>query len=102
MKRRRKRTAKKIDQRTKIVLFFVLVFVIAMSVSYAGLYQKSRAVAREEQQVEADIEDAKDEKEKLEEKKEYVKTKEFVEKIATEKFGLLYPGEYLLKGDEEK
>lgn len=102
MKKKRRRTAKKMDQRTKIVIFFVLVFVIAMSVSYVGLYQKSRAVAKEEQQVEADIKDAEDEKKELKKKKEYVKTKEFIEKIATEKFGLLYPGEYLLKGDEQK
>ena len=34
-------------------------------------------------------------------KKEYIKTKEFIEKTATEKFGLLYPGEYLLKGSDD-
>ena len=27
--------------------------------------------------------------------------KEFIEKTATEKFGLLYPGEYLLKGSDD-
>ncbi|HJC50294.1 MAG TPA: septum formation initiator family protein [Candidatus Anaerostipes avistercoris] len=93
---------KKIDKRIKIVAFFVFVFVIAMSVSYAGLYQKSRATAKEEQQVEADIKSAEEEKKNLEEKKEYVKTREFIEKMATEKFGLLYPGEYLLKAADEK
>ena len=38
---------------------------------------------------------------KLKKKKEYIKTKEFIEKTATEKFGLLYPGEYLLKGSDD-
>lgn len=90
------------DQRTKIVFFFVLVFVIAMSVSYLGLYRQSRELKKEEKQVEADIRDAKKEKKELKDKKEYVKTKEFIEKMATEKFGLLYPGEYLLKADEEE
>ncbi len=37
----------------------------------------------------------------LKKKKEYIKTKEFIEKTATEKFGLLYPGEYLLKGSDD-
>ena len=38
----------------------------------------------------------------IEKKKEYIKTKEFIEKTATEKFGLLYPGEYLLKGSDQE
>ena len=99
---KKKRKNKQMDQRTKIVFFFVLVFVIAMSVSYLGLYRQSREMKKEEKQVEADIRDAKKEKKELKDKKEYVKTKEFIEKMATEKFGLLYPGEYLLKADEEE
>ena len=39
-------------------------------------------------------------RDELKKKKEYIKTKEFIEKTATEKFGLLYPGEYLLKGSD--
>ena len=99
---KKKRKNKQMDQRTKIVFSFVLVFVIAMSVSYLGLYRQSRELKKEEKQVEADIRDAKKEKKELKDKKEYVKTKEFIEKMATEKFGLLYPGEYLLKADEEE
>lgn len=99
---KRKKKNKRVDQRTKIIFFFVLVFVIAMSVSYVGLYRQSKNLKKEEKQVEADIKDAKEEKKALKEKKEYVKTKEFIKKMATEKFGLLYPGEYLLKADEEK
>ena len=99
---KKKRKNKQMDQRTKIVFFFVLVFVIAMSVSYLGLYRQSRELKKEEKQVEADIRNAKKEKKELKDKKEYVKTKEFIEKMATEKFGLLYPGEYLLKADEEE
>ena len=43
----------------------------------------------------------KEDIEELKKKKEYIKTKEFIEKTATEKFGLLYPGEYLLKGSDD-
>ena len=56
---KKKRKNKQMDQRTKIVFFFVLVFVIAMSVSYLGLYRQSRELKKEEKQVEADIRDAK-------------------------------------------
>ena len=95
-----KRKFKKMEKRTKIIAFFVLVFVLAMSFSYFRLYQKSKKIEKEQEQVEAQIKKEKEKKKELKEKKEYVKTKEFIEKMATEKFGLLYPGEYLLKGDE--
>lgn len=88
------------QKRTKIIGFFVLVFVAAMTFSYIRLYQKSKSLEKEQKQVEAQIEDAKEKKEELKEKKEYIKKKEFIEKMATEKFGLLYPDEYILKADQ--
>ena len=36
----------------------------------------------------------------LEEYKKYVKTKKFVEEVAKNKFGLLYPDEILIKPDD--
>ena len=92
----------KLDQRTKIIMIIVLIFVVILAFSYINLRQKSKKIAKEQQQVESQIK-------KQEEKKgvfswvrnEYIKTKEFIEKTATEKFGLLYPGEYLLKGSDD-
>ena len=39
-------------------------------------------------------------KKELEEYKKYVKTKKFVEEVAKNKFGLLYPDEILIKPDD--
>ena len=85
----------KLDQRTKIIMIIVLIFVVILAFSYINLRQKSKKIAKEQQQVESQI------KKQEEKKKGLKKTKEFIEKTATEKFGLLYPGEYLLKGSDD-
>jgi cell division protein DivIC len=87
----------KLDQRTKIIMIIVLIFVVILAFSYINLRQKSKKIAKEQQQVESQIKKQEEKKKELKKKKEYIKTKEFIEKTATEKFGLLYPGEYLLK-----
>ena len=90
----------KLDQRTKIIMIIVLIFVVILAFSYINLRQKSKKIAKEQQQVESQIKKQEEKKKELKKKKEYIKTKEFIEKTATEKFGLLYPGEYLLKGSD--
>ena len=79
----------------------VLIFVVILAFSYINLRQKSKKIAKEQQQVESQIKKQEEKKKELKKKKEYIKTKEFIEKTATEKFGLLYPGEYLLKGSDD-
>ncbi|WP_253287926.1 septum formation initiator family protein [Anaerostipes sp. MSJ-23] len=87
-------------KRTKVLTFMVMLFVICVFCGYTRLHQKSKVLEKEQKQVEADIRKAKKKKQELKEKKKYIKTREFVEKTATEKFGLLYPDEYLLKPKE--
>ena len=91
----------KLDQRTKSIMIIVLIFVVILAFSYINLRQKSKKIAKEQQQVESQIKKQEEKKKELKKKKEYIKTKEFIEKTATEKFGLLYPGEYLLKGSDD-
>ena len=76
-------------------MIIVLIFVVILAFSYINLRQKSKKIAKEQQQVESQI------KKQEEKKKELKKKKEYIEKTATEKFGLLYPGEYLLKGSDD-
>lgn len=91
----------KLDQRTKIIMIIVLIFVVHFSIF---LYQSTTEIKEDRQRAAAggipDQETRREEKE-LKKKKEYIKTKEFIEKTATEKFGLLLPGEYLLKGSDD-
>ena len=82
-------------------MIIVLIFVVILAFSYINLRQKSKKIAKEQQQVESQIKKQEEKKKELKKKKEYIKTKEFIEKTATEKFELLYPGEYLLKGSDD-
>ena len=82
-------------------MIIVLIFVVILAFSYINLRQKSKKIAKEQQQVESQIKKQEEKKKELKKKKEYIKTKEFIEKTATEKFGPLYPGEYLLKGSDD-
>ena len=82
-------------------MIIVLIFVVILAFSYINLRQKSKKIAKEQQQVESQIKKQEEKKKELKKKKEYIKTKEFIEKTATEKFGLLYPGEYVLKGSDD-
>lgn len=99
MARKKKRNNK--DHRTKIILAVAVLFVIILSVGYINLKNKTKKLEKEQKQVEAQIKKQEQKKKELKKKKEYINTKEFIEKTATEKFGLLYPGEYLLKGSDE-
>ncbi len=81
-------------------MIIVLIFVVILAFSYINIRQKSKKIAKEQQQVESQIKKQEEKKKELKKKKEYIKTKEFIEKTATEKF-LLYPGEYLLKGSDD-
>lgn len=95
-----KKRTHKMQPRTKLIMICVVVFVIAMLISWFRLHQKTVSLAKEEARIEKQIKEAKEQKKELNEKKEYVKTKEFIEKLATEKFGLLHSDEYLLKAQE--
>ena len=45
----------KLDQRTKIIMIIVLIFVVILAFSYINLRQKSKKIAKEQQQVESQI-----------------------------------------------
>ena len=99
LKKEKKQVTMALKKQIKMII--VLIFVVILAFSYINLRQKSKKIAKEQQQVESQIKKQEEKKKELKKKKEYIKTKEFIEKTATEKFGLLYPGEYLLKGSDD-
>ena len=52
------------------------------------------------QKISAQIEEAQDEHKKLEEKEEYMKTKKYVEEVARNQLGLVYPDEIVIRPKE--
>lgn len=51
-------------------------------------------------EISAQIEEAQDEHKKLEEKEEYMKTKKYVEEVARNQLGLVYPDEIVIRPKE--
>ena len=59
----------KLDQRTKIIMIIVLIFVVILAFSYINLRQKSKKIAKALQQVESQIKKQEEKKKELKKKK---------------------------------
>ena len=80
-------------------LIIVAVVAIAFFLKYRSQEIKSQNNKDREyiEQLKQEIEDEKDRKEELEQYSKYVKTKQFVELMARNKLGLVYPNETIFK-----
>lgn len=103
MKRNSKRR-KSTRRQSRIATFMILVavvFVCVVSVfRVSNLRDKSRELADTEYVLEQRIETAKQEKERLVAQEEYMKTKQYIEDVAKDKLGLVYPDEIVIKPSE--
>lgn len=97
-----KRAKKKNSYRGRVI--FVLIVVLSltgvMSVCTAGLRSKARSYAESEQRLEQKIEAEQQRMEKLSEQQQYRQSMKYIEQIAREKLGLIYPDEILLRPEE--
>ena len=64
------------------ISLIVMVFVAIMCIQIKDSKQELRALERQEQALQLQLEDAQDEAEYLEERKVYVQTKKYVEEVA--------------------
>ena len=79
---------------------FVCVFLIIFLIANNNLKSKSAENQAKIEELQESIEEQKKRSEDLDEQKEYTKTKEYIEKIAKEKLGLVYPNEIIFKTNE--
>lgn len=79
----------------------VLVIAICIVVYIRGNEIKAQndLKAQEIERIEQLLQEELDRAEELDEYSKYVNTKQFVEKMAREKFGLIYPGELIFKAE---
>ena len=77
----------------------VLLLLILVLTNAAGLSDKKKELNTKISELEQSIQEQKDKTLKLEEQREYMKTREFTEQIARDKLGLVYPGEIVLRAD---
>lgn len=64
------------------------------------LQAKAETYAAREAQLEAEIEAENERTQEIEDQKKYMQTKKFVEEVAREKLGLVYPNETIYKAEK--
>ena len=76
---------------TAIILITLLLLVVVVLVKSIQLREKRAELQVQAAEITAQIEDAQNEHKKLEEKEDYMKTKKYVEDVARNQLGLVYP-----------
>lgn len=100
---RRERELRLRKQRRSSILGMVLMLGLVVAV-LVSLFASSNALKKKNEEyevqkvkLEQQLAEQQERKSELEEYKKYVQTKKFVEEVAKDKFGLLYPGEVVFK-----
>ena len=103
-RKEKEKRVKKNRRHTRIGLLsiagFVCVFLIIFLIANNNLKSKTAENQAKIEELQESIEEQKKRSEDLDEQKEYTKTKEYIEKIAKEKLGLVYPNEIIFKTNE--
>ena len=89
----------RLGNRMALVGITFVVISLAVVVNFRGAEIKEKDLASQirEENLSRQLEEEKERAQKLEEERIYVQTKEYIEKVAKEKLGLVNPDEILLK-----
>lgn len=79
------------------IIFVVISLAVVVNLRGATLREKDLAYQIKEEALTEELEKENERAQKLEEERIYVQTKEYIEKVAKEKLGLVHPDEILLK-----
>lgn len=79
------------------VLLIVTTLVVVMTIQIASLYRKNVAYAAEQEELERSLEEATEERARLEEYEKYTKTDAYIEDVAKSKLGLVHGNEIVFK-----
>lgn len=96
--RRRKRRGKRGNRSAMLCITAVVtVLLVSLTVQSHSLTVKNAAFEEQEARLARQLEDEKKRTEEIDGLQEYMQTDEYVEKIARDKLGLVYPDEILIK-----
>ncbi len=101
-KRRNAHTYRHVLQHRLSVLLIscvVVILAIVLSVASISLHTKNKNYKVQEAELEQQIEEQDLRAEEIEELEEYVGTEQYIEDVAKEKLGLVYPNEILFKAE---
>ena len=98
---RKKSKVKKRSNRLVGVIICILVLGICavFLARTKELKEQNEAANKELEQLQEALQEEEDRTERLEEHAKYVNTKQYVEEMAREKLGLIYPGELVFKAE---
>ena len=80
----------------------VLLLMLVVSVKSVSLMQKEKSYQAREEQLQTQIDAEKKRSEDIKEFAKYTQTKKYIEEVAKDKLGLVYPGENIFKNDSDK
>lgn len=99
-KRRKKSTRRQSRLASMFIIVAVVVVCTASLFKISDLYNESRELTYTEKTLESKIEQTELDRQELEAKEQYMKTKQYIEDVAKEKLGLVYPDEIVIKPEE--
>ena len=86
----------------KIIAVAVLVLFAVITYSSVGLQAEKRALEKQQSELQAQLREEQDRSNELEEKRAYMQTVRYIEDIARNLLGLVYPDETILRPEEEE
>ena len=101
MSTRRKKKRKKNRRGLSFIAVIVLVFCVCVGIRTAGLKKQSAELAERKASLEKQLKEEEQRTKDLEDLEKYMKTKRYMEEVAKEKLGLVYPDEILIEPDNK-
>lgn len=80
-----------------IIFFVVFIFCICIGVKVNSLRAQKKELAEKQTMLEKEIESEEQRAEDLEALEKYMQTKKYMEEVARDKLGLVYPDEILIE-----
>ena len=93
----RKKKRKKQSKGRTFIVMAVIFFCVCINVKGRDMKKQSMELVERQQELENQIEQENQRAKELEDLQKYMKTKKFVEQIAKEKLGLVYPDEIVIQ-----
>lgn len=86
----------------RIIAVTVLVLFAVITYSNVQLQQKKRALEQKESELKEQLQSEQERTEELEDQRAYMQTVRYIEEIARDVLGLVYPDETILRQSEEE
>ena len=105
MKKTKKRNTRArrrmIEHRLSVLLIICVIVVLGVTLSVASisLHKKNQGYKAQEAELEKQLEEEATRAEEIDELEEYVGTDEYIEDVAKDKLGLVYPNEILFEAE---